>query len=162
MSIYWITEHLAIVARPRRDDWLSDDLKRLRADGIDVLVSALTPAEADELGLKEESVCCQACDMEWISIPIEDRSVPHFDESFTRPLLQVRERIGAGKNVGIHCRACIGRSSLIAACVMVQDNMEANEAFFQIGTARGCLVPDTDEQSDWVRSHVQKLRELTT
>jgi protein-tyrosine phosphatase len=162
MSIYWITERLAIVARPRRDDWLQDDIKRLRAAGIDILVSALTAPEMDELGLKNEAASCEACGIEWISIPIEDRSIPRFDESFTMPLVQLAERIKSGKAVGIHCRACIGRSSLIAACLMVQGKMDPEEAFFQIGTARGCPVPDTDEQSDWVRSHVEKLRELTT
>jgi protein-tyrosine phosphatase len=162
MSIYWITENLAIVARPRPDDWLERDINNLRAAGIDTLVSALTVPEMDVLGLRNESACCLASSMEWVSIPIEDRSIPRFDESFTKPLLQLRERIKQGKAVGIHCRASIGRASLIAACLMVQNNTEPEDAFFQIGSARGCPVPDTDEQSAWVSSHVDKLRELTT
>src|SRR5713226_2421920 len=161
--IYWINSEpaarLAIVARPRGNDWLEDDIKNLSTAGIEVLVSALTVPEAKELGLKNEYEYSGNSNIEFISLPIEDRSVPRFDKSFASLLRQLRERIKQGKAVGIHCRAGIGRSSMIAACLMVQNNMEADEAFSRIAAGRGCPVPDTEEQSAWVRSHTKELRE---
>ena len=47
-DIYWIGHdehpHLAIVARPRGDDWLEEDLANLKRGGIEILVSLLTPS----------------------------------------------------------------------------------------------------------------------
>lgn len=148
------------MARPRGEDWLEDDINSLYEAGIEVLVSALTPAEEEELGLQRESEYCQSYNIEFISLPIEDRSVPRFDEAFTSVLLQLRDRMKAGKTIGIHCRACIGRSAVIAACLLVHDNFEPEDAFFLIGSARRCPVPDTDEQNAWVYEHVNQLREL--
>src|ERR1700743_3176736 len=55
MKPYWINPgangRLAIVPRPRGGDWLADDLHALRREGIDILVSLLTPSEVEELGL---------------------------------------------------------------------------------------------------------------
>jgi protein-tyrosine phosphatase len=50
----------------------------------------------------------------------------------------------------VHCRAGIGRSSLIAACVLVLLGLAPAMAFDRIGKARGLKVPDTEGQRDWV------------
>lgn len=162
--VYWITsdeeQRLAIVARPRGEGWLEDDIRSFYEAGIEVVVSALTPAEEEELGLTREAEFCSNFNIEFISLPIEDRSVPQFDVTFTDTLLQIRERMKAGKAIGIHCRACIGRSSVIAASLLVQENFEPEDAFFLIGSARRCPVPDTDEQNAWIYEHVDQLRDL--
>jgi hypothetical protein len=83
---YWIkTEEvrLAIIPRPRGQDWLPDDISLLWRAGIDIVVSALTAAENEELGLVEESRCCQSRGIEFLSFPIEDRSVPNSSAEFT-------------------------------------------------------------------------------
>jgi protein-tyrosine phosphatase len=59
-------------------------------------------------------------------------------------------RIEEGMAVAVHCRAGIGRSSLIAACVMVCGGADPAAAFDLIGKARGTAVPDTAAQRDWV------------
>jgi hypothetical protein len=78
--IYWITKArplgIAIVARPLGNDWLQDEVKALAAEGVQILVSLLTASEASELGLDEEERYCSESDVEFLNIPIEDRSVP--------------------------------------------------------------------------------------
>ena len=48
-QLYWIDaptgRRLAILARPRGGDWLEDEVRSWRGQGIDVVVSLLTPAE---------------------------------------------------------------------------------------------------------------------
>jgi hypothetical protein len=64
MNPSWIKAEgvrLAIIPRPRRGDWLPDDISLLQRAGVDVVVSALTAPEAEELGLLEESEYCQNC-----------------------------------------------------------------------------------------------------
>ncbi|HST65016.1 MAG TPA: hypothetical protein VLM05_07485 [Mycobacteriales bacterium] len=55
-----------------------------------------------------------------------------------------------GKHVAVHCWGGIGRSSLIAAAVLVARGVDTEEAWNRIGAARGVRVPETDEQRAWV------------
>jgi hypothetical protein len=49
---------LSIVACPRGNDWLCDEVSALSREGIDTLVSMLTDGEANELRLQHESAEC--------------------------------------------------------------------------------------------------------
>jgi protein-tyrosine phosphatase len=54
------------------------------------------------------------------------------------------------KPTAIHCRAGIGRSSVIAATILRLGGMEGEAAFDAIERARGLAVPDTEAQRDWL------------
>jgi protein-tyrosine phosphatase len=153
MNIDWIKApglQLAIVPRPRGGDWLLDDLHSLKAAGIDVLVSLLTQAEADELGLSSEAQGCKEVGIKFLGFPIEDRSVPSSAAAFSTFTEQADSEMKKHRAIGIHCRAGIGRSSLFAACLMARHGYEPSPAFEAITQARGRSVPDTDEQRRWV------------
>ncbi|HKO20396.1 MAG TPA: hypothetical protein VJU82_16075, partial [Acidobacteriaceae bacterium] len=107
---YWITPKLAIVPRPRGGDWLNDEMAAIRTAGIDVLVSTLEFAEARDLGLEREEVAAREAGLRFVSFPIQDRSIPGDLPAFERLLGFLERSIREGKRVGVHCRACIGRS----------------------------------------------------
>ena len=65
-----------------------------------------------------------------------------------RSLIQLRLD---GKTVVIHCRAGIGRASIIAAAVLTLEVATPTAALEMIAAARGCPVPDTAEQVAWVQ-----------
>ena len=69
-----------IMARPRGGDWLIDEIKALRAPGVDILVSLLTSLEMSELDLAEEATFCHQQGISYISFAIRDRSVPPFSD----------------------------------------------------------------------------------
>jgi len=153
-DICWIdlpvAGRLAIMARPRAGDWLDDEIAGWAAAGIDVVVSLLEPAEVAELGLDREPALCREHGLELISFPISDRGVPPSMREVAALARDLAARIAEGKAVAVHCRAGIGRSSVIAACVMVLAGTEPYASFDLIAAARGTSVPDTDEQRDWV------------
>jgi protein-tyrosine phosphatase len=62
---------------------------------------------------------CRQHGIEFISFPIPDRGVPASLRDATDLVRTVVNGIGDGKAVAVHCRAGIGRSSLIAASVLV-------------------------------------------
>jgi protein-tyrosine phosphatase len=140
---------LAIMARPRADDWLELDIAGWKASGVNLVVSLLEREEVSELGLQRESELCRASGIEFISFPIPDRGVPE-----AQPTLEmarsIADGIASGRSIAVHCRAGIGRSSIIAACAMICSGIEAGEAIALIKAARGVIVPDTEEQRDWV------------
>ena len=51
-----------------------------------------------------------------------------------------------GRAVAVHCRAGIGRSSMIVASALIRNGLSPESAFRAIEESRGCNVPDTPEQ----------------
>jgi len=113
----------------------------------------LTTAENEELGLVEESRCCQSRGIEFLSFPIEDRSVPNSSAKFTELVDSVTGFLHEGKTVAVHCRAGIGRSLMIAASALIHIRLSKESAFRSIEESRSCSVPDTREQRRWVERH---------
>ena len=140
---------LAIMARPRAGDWLELDVAGWKAAGVDLVISLLEPDEVLELGLQREAELCRACGIEFISFPIPDRGVPEIRQA-SDIAHSIADDIAGGRSIAVHCRAGIGRSSMMAACAMICLGIEAGEALTSIRAARGVIVPDTEEQRDWV------------
>jgi protein-tyrosine phosphatase len=163
-EVFWIPEsvpghggRLAIVLRPRGGEWLSDELLRLKGVGIQILVSMLEPWEADALGLTEEKALTEETGLQFFSYPIPDRTTPSDKARFHRFIDKLVAHLRAGKAIGVHCRGCIGRSTIVVACALIHLGWNAKDALNAIESARGCLVPDTQEQRDWIlRYEVQR------
>jgi len=153
VNLYWLElghSRLAIVGRPRGDDWLEDDVRSLKEIGVDILVSALTASEWEDLGLMKEESACRSCGIEFVSFPIEDRSVPASVHEFGKLIDRLHALLAADKHLAVHCRAGIGRSSLIAAALLIENGFSVEAAFAAVERARGVQVPDTDEQRRWI------------
>lgn len=153
-NIYWIdpdsSPRLAIVARPRPDECLADDLAALKRGGIDVLVSFLSDEENAELGLIEEHRLAEQAGLHFISYVIPDRQVPGDIRGFRELVSRLAEQVRAGQRIGAHCRGCIGRSTVLIASLMIALGSDGEAALRKIERARGLAVPDTPEQRQWI------------
>jgi protein-tyrosine phosphatase len=154
MEPFWIETgnqlRLAIVPRPRGGDWLEDEAISMKKAGIDVLVSMLRVEEAVELGLATEADACRTAGIEFKSFPIQDREVPSSVASFSAFVEQLRAELHSGRSVAVHCRASIGRSSLLLAGVLCAEGFPPDDAFKRLAKARGLQVPDTADQVQWI------------
>ena len=151
-NLYWIEDfapRLAIMARPRAGDWLEDEVANWKREGVGVVVSLLESDEVDELGLAAEPALCREAGIEFVSFPIADRGVPRNPED---ALSLARRLVATGKPVAIHCRAGIGRSSIMAALVLSLSGIEVSAAFEALSAARRLSVPDTEQQRLWVET----------
>jgi protein-tyrosine phosphatase len=152
--LHWIAiqapGRIAIMARPRAGDWLEMEINAWKSSGVDVVVSLLEHEEVAELGLQREAELCGSCGIDFMSFPIPDRGLPASRQEASRLARSLAAGLRDGRTIAIHCRAGIGRSSVIAACAMILSGSEAEEALALIAAARGLIVPDTDEQRDWV------------
>ena len=150
-DIFWIEDTgLAIVMRPRGDDWLQDELRRMKRGGIQTLVSTLETWEARELGLASEGSVAEEIGVHFLSYPIKDRTTPPQKKEFNIFVQNLAERLRAGETIGVHCRGCIGRSTVVTASTLIKLGWSAKRALDSIEAARGCSIPDTDEQRDWI------------
>ena len=161
VKIHWIddieTGRLGIMPRPRGGDWLGDEIRSLKSSGVDAVVSLLERAEIEELDIAEEQALCEANGVSFLPFPIPDRNVPPSGREALDFAGSVSHLLRAGKSVVIHCRQGVGRSALIAACVMALLSVPVDEAFEKIEAARGCPVPDTPEQRRWVTQLAENL-----
>ena len=153
-SVYWLNLQegwrLAIMPRPRAGDWLLDEIAGWKAGGVDAVVSLIEEHEIEELELHRLPVACRDAEIDFVSFPIPDRGVPASIGETEKLVRRLSGALADGKAVAVHCRAGIGRSSLIAACVLVRNGYDVNSAFDAIARARGVEVPDTEAQRVWV------------
>jgi protein-tyrosine phosphatase len=153
MRIYWTNNfkqgNLGMMARPRGNDWLDDDIKKLSFSNTDIVVSLLEKSEEQELGIQKEKEHCIKYGMEFISYPIIDRSLPEDRNSFNKLAKLLNQKIKDGKKVVIHCRMGIGRTSVLAATILLIDQPNNNSVFDFLSEIRTLNVPDTEEQINW-------------
>jgi protein-tyrosine phosphatase len=153
-ELYWLDERwpgkLALAARPRGGDWLQDEISNWKRAGIGSVVSLLTPEEEMDLDLRDESRESNEQDLEFISFPIPDRQVPRSEAKLAAILDKISDALSAGKNVVVHCRQGVGRSGLVAACLLVKNGMSPGAAVEKVSAARGVAIPETIEQREWI------------
>lgn len=164
--IHWIegpwSGRLALLPRPRGGDWLEDEVRGWERAGLNVVISLLIPDEDAHFQLEREGEVSRAHGLRFVSYPIPDRSVPGSLETTSTLVQDLEGVLESGKNVGVHCRQGIGRSALVAACILVASGKELEQAFKLISAARGLPVPETAEQRDWVKAFARELSAAVT
>jgi len=148
---------LAVAARPRGGDWLEDEIASWHGAGIDTVLSLLTPEEEQSLDLTDEASEVKARGMNFMQLLIPDREVPGSESEVSAVLEQLNDKLASGRNVMIHCRQGIGRSGLVATCLLVTNGLDAKTAVKNISAARGVPVPETKEQRQWIDHYAAVL-----
>ncbi len=153
-DVFWINgsppPSLAIVTCPQGNSWLKDGLLHIRQSGVETLVSLLEKDEAAWLGLAQEGALAREAGMQFLSYPIPDVHVPPNVLTFRSFVTFLAIRLRAGERIGMHCRGSIGRAPLTAACTLIHLGWKATDALTAIEAARGCRIPDTEEQLHWI------------
>jgi protein-tyrosine phosphatase len=159
-EVFWIQGNppppLAIVLCPRGDYLLKDALRYIRQCRVETLVSLLEEDEAAWLGLAEEGPLVGQLGLQFLSFPIPDVHVPPNAAAFRRFIEGLADRLRTGERIGVHCRGSIGRSTVTAACALIHLGWQPQAALEAIAAARGCAVPDTEEQRRWILSYEAK------
>lgn len=137
------------MAAPEGDDRLEEQIELLRDAGVTTLVSLLDEREAAGLGLADERVIAGRAGVRFVQLPTSDFGIPERSAALT-VARRLRDELLAGKGVAIHCRAGIGRSSLLAAAVLRLEGVRPAQAWATIGRARGVRVPETQAQRDFL------------
>ena len=153
---YWIETglpaKLAIMPKPSGGRHLDAEIRNLKREGADVLVSLLPPDEEFDLGLEHERAACSGHGILFRSFPISDRGIPSSTEAFLSFIDTLHNDLVEGRSIVAHCFAGIGRSSLLLASLLRREGLSTDDAFRRITQARRMLVPDTPEQLHWVES----------
>ena len=149
---------LAIMPRPRRGEWLRDDISSLSSQGFGLVVSLLEKDETRNLGLAEEAELVRELGMEFVTIPIPDLSTPPLDVAMKATISSLAEAWCGGTSIVIHCRMAYGRAPMIAACILVCCGQTAERAIAEVAAARGVPVPETPVQREWIFNYEKAVR----
>ena len=145
---------IAVMPRPAGGAALADDLRSLRAAGVDTLVSALTEAERERLDLVRQPEIAMRAGLSYVAFPIADFGVPAIDD--LRALARrLADETAEGRFVVVHCFGGIGRSGMIACATLIRLGATAEQAMALVSRARGFPVPETPAQRDLLRTLAQ-------
>jgi len=154
IDLYWVAGNwpgkVAVASRPRGDDWLADDIANWKRAGVNVVLSLLTSEEESSLGLRGEADQVRASGLDYVAFPIPDLQVPTSSAKLSETLDKLGANLAKGENVLIHCRQGIGRSGLVAACLLISKGLSPGAAIEQVSAARGLPVPETPKQREWI------------
>ena len=141
---------LAVMAHPACGGDAAMIFRDLAAQGVRQVVSLLDADEDLELGLENEAELVHEQSMDFVSFPIPDLGLPGSINDFARLSQRLFHQVEAGTNTLIHCRAGVGRSGLLASAVLLHGGRTVQQAFVQVSHMRGCQVPETPQQGDWL------------
>ena len=154
VKIYWIEQKksgkLGMMARPRGGEWLTDEITELKNNGVKEIVSLLETEEAIELELGDEKQECEKQGIKFLSYPIKDRNVPDSMKDTVEIGLQINHSLETGNIVVLHCRQGIGRTGLLVCVVLLQQKYSLDYLLPYLTNIRGCSIPETPLQSDWL------------
>jgi protein-tyrosine phosphatase len=148
---------MAIVPCPAGGRQLRAAIRSLHNQGIESLISLLSLDEVRVLGLEDEGRLCGDVGIDFRSFPVDDHSIPASIEEFGAVVNDLQRGFRAGRAIGAHCFAGIGRSCMLMAGLLCAEGLSADEAFARLTVARGLPVPDTWLQAQWVNHFAESL-----
>jgi hypothetical protein len=110
---------------------LETDLRDLRERfGTDVLVPLLRPREYELLRIPDLIPRAHDHGMTVLAFEVDDVSVPDpaFADGFRDLVATLADDLRDGRGVTVHCRGGLGRSGLVAACILVHEGASPRAA----------------------------------
>lgn len=122
---------------------LATDLARVRQWGTRIVVSLVEERELGELQVETLPVDVERLGMKWLHLPIRDMYPPGgcFRRLWPQLGREIMTTLQAGQRVFLHCKGGLGRTGTVAACLLIESGMPAEEAIVQVRLAR----PETIE-----------------
>ncbi|MHC4101653.1 MAG: protein-tyrosine phosphatase family protein, partial [Planctomycetota bacterium] len=106
----------------------------------------------------DEAAVCRQLDLEFRQFPITEHGLPDSEDAFVDLIDRLHAESQRNRAIVVHCFAGIGRSTLVAAALLVRAGLTLAEALERISDARGITVPDTSAQHRWLESLEPRLR----
>ncbi len=155
-TIHWVRQveprRLGLAARPRGGEGLAHEVEAWKKASVDVVVSLLESHEIREMELEAEGRSCGEQGIEFLRFPIPDRGTPASARDAAAFIADLHARLLAGQTLLVHCRAGIGRTGLVAACLLSDLGVAVADLFHVLSRARGMAMPDTNAQVQWVEA----------
>ncbi len=143
---------------PRWDRDLALDIEVLRRWGAAVVVTLVETEELDLLRVPGLGAAVVAAGMDWVHLPIPDLQAPgeEFRRGWIRRGPELHRVLSDGGKVVLHCRGGLGRTGTVAALLLMECGVPAQQAIEQVRLARPGAI-ETREQLDYLRREGRHL-----
>ncbi|WP_301014681.1 dual specificity protein phosphatase family protein [Thiothrix sp.] len=148
---------LCIMPKPD-GNYLPEAVAFFQQLGINRVVCLLEDSEMQQFGLEQEDELCQAAALDFTHFPIADSQNPTDEPAFRQLVAELHTELLAGANITIHCRAGIGRTGVLAGCILKRDGYDMETAIQMVSDARGFPIPETQEQYDFIADFVENCQ----
>jgi len=146
---------LHVMAAPKARQ-LHNHIRFLKMNGITKVLCLMEPDEMERVNIGAEEQTCLHEGIKYENFPIVDHSVTERDR-LQAMLKRVLEEIRAGENLVVHCFAGIGRTGIVSCGLLIEDGMTAEEAIDLVSEKRHLKVPETSEQTQFVKDYADAL-----
>src|ERR1700754_2837563 len=137
---------LATIAHPRSEPWPAENLAALARSGVQVLVSALTSAEQEQLGFGGTAETAAAVGVEFVPFPVADGGIPREEAAKAIALAgRLAGYVRSGRFVVTQSFGGVGRSTLLACTTLVMLGIAPGDA-----VRRVIQNPDMSIARDWL------------
>ena len=155
-NTYWVIPELILAGEHPcgdREKRTRQRLAQLCGAGIDYFIDLTEKGEMpDYRGLLPTRA-------QYLRSAIRDMDVPGEIAQMQQLQSRIRNARELGRRTYIHCRAGIGRTSLVVGCYLAEEGLDGESALAQLNQLwRGCarakswpIVPQTAEQADYIR-----------
>ena len=106
--------------------------------------------------LEERARAVEALGIRFSSEEIEDFEAPTMEQA-RRIVGWVREDLAAGRAVVVHCRAGLGRAGAIAACVLIEEGLSADDAIATVRYFRFGAI-QSKAQEDLIHEYARETK----
>jgi len=128
---------------------LDADLDAIVTWGATLVISLITDAEFERLQVTDLPRECATRGLRWWHLPILDGGVPGkaFDERWSSLSGTLLRRLRTGDRILLHCKGGLGRTGTIAARILIDAGMPADDAIRDVREARpGAIENSAQEQ----------------
>jgi protein-tyrosine phosphatase len=107
---------------------LQDSLDQLKRAGASALITMMPDEELHKIGVMDLPASVVRSGMQWYQLPVDDDAAP--TESFQQQWLKNRHEImsslARGDTIAVHCRGGSGRTGLMAAILISEQEIDAS------------------------------------
>ena len=128
---------------------LEADLDAIDRWGARLVVSLLDDAEFMRLQVPHLGKRVEARGLDWWHLPIFDGNAPgqSFRNAWPERSVALLKRLRTGENVLLHCRGGLGRTGTVAARVLIDGGMTADQAISVVRAARPGAIENTAQET---------------
>lgn len=127
---------------------LDTDLHAIFDWGAEAVVTLMEPRELQRLQVANIGDAVEALGIDWYLLPIADQGVPDsaFERAWSYAGCRLRARLGAGERVVLHCQGGLGRTGTIAARLLFEFGMPAEDAMATVRAARPGTIENRSQE----------------
>jgi hypothetical protein len=129
-------DHFAHTGAWERD--LGIDIDAIAAWGAKMVLTLVEPAELKALKVPLLGHEIRMRGIEWLHLPIADYSIPTaiFEQQWLTQGRAIRDKLRDGEDLLVHCKGGLGRAGMIAARLLVELGMDADQAIHAVRHVR--------------------------